>query len=58
MRMFAEVWEEVSEYMFRGESHPIVKIGTKEDWPVLGDLLKRRSELLAQFAEDDSVWEE
>jgi hypothetical protein len=58
MRMFAEVWGEVSGHMLRGESHPTVKIGTKEDWPVLGDLLKRRSELLTQFAEDNSAWEE
>lgn len=58
MRMFAEVWAEVSGFILRGESHPTAKIGRQEDWPVLGDLLKRRSELLVQFAEDDSVWEE
>jgi hypothetical protein len=58
MRIFSEVWGEVSGYMLRGEHHPTIRIGKEEDWPVLGDLLKRRSELLAQFADDDSAWEE
>jgi hypothetical protein len=44
--------------MFRGVAHPSIKIGAPEDWPVLGDLLKRRSELLAGFAEDAPLWEE
>jgi hypothetical protein len=58
IRSFAVVWAEVSGYMLRGESHPSIKIGCPDDWPMLGDLLKRRSELLAQFAEDESIWEE
>ncbi|QWV94297.1 DUF4826 family protein [Geomonas oryzisoli] len=58
MRVFAKVWAEVSGGMLRGESHPTIKIGNPENWPELGNLLKRRSDLLAQFAEDDSVWEE
>jgi len=58
MRTFAEAWGEVSECMLRGEPHPTIEIGAPSDWPMLGDLLKRRSELLAQFSEDDSIWEE
>src|SRR6185369_5787854 len=58
IRTFAAVWAEVAGYMLRGEPHPAIKIGNPEDWPVLGDLLKRRWELLAQFAEDESIWED
>lgn len=58
LRLFSEVWAEVSGFMLRGESHPTIKIGTPEDWPKLANLLKRRAYLLAQFAEDDAVWEE
>lgn len=58
MRAFAEIWGEVSEYLLRGEPHPTIEIGTPSDWPLLGDLLKRRSRLLAQFSKDDSAWVE
>jgi Domain of unknown function (DUF4826) len=57
MQHFACQWAEVSSYMLRGEPHPETIIGTPDQWPELGELLKRRSELLAQFADDDSLWE-
>ncbi len=53
---FARHWAEVSSFMLRGEQHPETAIGTPDQWPELGDLLKRRSELLAQFADDDTFW--
>lgn len=58
MRQFVKNWAEVSDYMLRGESHPSITIGKPSDWPLLGDLLKRRSELLAKFSEDNSIWVE
>ncbi len=57
IRAFATTWAEVSAYMLRGEPHPTITIGSPADWPVLGDLLKKRAELLSQFAEDGSIWE-
>lgn len=58
MRHFAQHWAEVSSYMLRGEPHPHTTIGTPDRWPELGDLLRRRAELLLQFANDDSTWNE
>ena len=53
---FARHWSEISAAMLRGEAHPEVTIGTPDEWPHLGDLLQRRSQILAQFAEDENVW--
>jgi len=58
IRVFAEIWAEVAGHMLQGEPHASIKIGTPEYWPMLSELLKRRSELLVQFAEDDSIWED
>jgi len=55
MREFAKRWFEVSEYMLRGEEHPIVKIGNAENRRELGDLLCRRAKLLKEWAEDDNM---
>ena len=56
MRHFARQWAEVSSYMLRGEPHPETTIGTPDQWPELGDLLRRRSQILQQWADDDSIW--
>lgn len=55
-RHFAREWARVASSMLRGEEPPETVIGTAEQWPDLGDLLKRRCELLRQFAEDDAIW--
>jgi Domain of unknown function (DUF4826) len=56
LRHFARQWAEVSSSMLRGQEHPDTVIGTPDQWPELGDLLKRRSALLRRFADDDSIW--
>lgn len=58
IRAFGERWDEVAAHMLRGEPHPAMTIGAPEDWPELGDLLKRRAELLKSFADDGSIWED
>jgi len=58
LKAFAKTWNEVSGCMLRGESHPTITIGAPEDWPRLGDLLKKRAESLSLFTGDDSLWEE
>jgi hypothetical protein len=44
--------------MLRGEEHPDVKIGTPDQSPELGDLLRRRAQVLQMYADDDDIWEE
>jgi len=53
---FADLWKEVAEYMHKGLAHPDMSIGPSEQNPELTSLLEKRSYLLRQFAEDDSVW--
>ncbi|HAK59485.1 MAG TPA: hypothetical protein DCO77_03750 [Nitrospiraceae bacterium] len=58
MHSIAERWREISGYMSRGEKHPTVNVGTPDSWPELGPLLKARAKLLAELADDDTVWKE
>jgi hypothetical protein len=53
---FSETWREVAEYMQKGLPHPHITIGPSEQDPELASLLQKRSNVLRQFAEDDSVW--
>jgi hypothetical protein len=54
---FADVWQELSSYMERGEPHPSTIIGSPEDWPKLAPLLRTRANILHEWAEDDTMWE-
>jgi len=56
MKALARRWTEVSAFMLRGEKHPTCNIGTPDQWPELGDLLRRRAELIRDFAENDELW--
>ena len=53
---FAERWQEVADYMSRGQSHPTIRIGSGEHAEELAPLLEARAELLHRFAADDSYW--
>lgn len=57
MRSIASRWTDLSESMERGEQHPEAIIGTPAVWPELAPLLRARAGLLAQFADDDSLWD-
>jgi len=56
--VFSCNWAEASKYMLQGKEHPSIKIGPPEKWSELGDLLKRRSETLKQWADDEELWED
>lgn len=56
MRLFASRWAAISTDMLRGEAHSGFVIGTADQRPHLGALLHRRAQLLGQWADDDSVW--
>ena len=43
LRAISRSWFEVSDFMLRGEQHPTIKIGPPDQWPILGDLLRRRA---------------
>ena len=43
--------------MLRGEEHPHTKIGTPDQWPELGDLLRSRADVLQYYADDDENWD-
>jgi hypothetical protein len=58
IRSFSKRWEEVSDYMLRGDSHPTIKIGSPDSWSELGPHLKSRADILWKWAEDDSIWSE
>jgi hypothetical protein len=51
-------WREVAGYMAGGVQHPTIQIGSPEDWPALGELLRGRAEALLEWADDESVWQE
>jgi hypothetical protein len=58
LRAFARHWRELSNYMLRGEEHPDVRIGTPDQWPKLGKLLRGRARVLQLCADDDEIWEQ
>jgi len=53
---FAGRWRDVSSYMLRGERHPTVNIGPPEHRAALGDLLRRRAQIIEEWTNDDSMW--
>ena len=58
LRHFSAEWVSVAESMRRGEDHPRTKIGAPELWSTMAPLLEKRAQLLREYADDDSLWEE
>jgi hypothetical protein len=58
LRAFARKWREVSEYMLLGKEHPQIRIGRADQRLELGDLLRRRAQILQSCADDDAIWDE
>jgi hypothetical protein len=57
LRAFARHWQDWSAQMLRGETHPDYRLTAGQESPELGDLLRRRAELLAKFVDDEEVWD-
>jgi hypothetical protein len=51
-------WYEVANCIQKGEPHPTVEIGKREEWPTLAPLLQSRAEILDDWAKDETLWEE
>lgn len=57
LRCISIRWLEGADHMLRGESPPGFNIGTPEQWPLLGELLRKRAMVIQEFAEDESLWQ-
>jgi hypothetical protein len=57
LREFAQRWREVSDYMIRGEAHPDVRIGSPNEWPWLGPLLRERADNLQRYVDEADIWQ-
>ena len=58
LRHFSAEWSSVAESMRRGEEHPRTKMGNPSLWPTMVPLLEMRAQILKDYADDDSLWEE
>jgi hypothetical protein len=58
LRGIARQWREAARYMLQGRPHPDYQIGTPEDWPELGDLLRRRARIIQSWVDDATLWSE
>jgi len=59
MRAFSARWERLGGEMMAGQEDPELQIGRPEDKAEqrkLGDLLLQRARILAEWAEDESLW--
>jgi len=58
MRAIADRWNKLVPFLERGEEHPEWTVGTPERRAELAPLLGARGKLLAEWADDDSMWVE
>jgi hypothetical protein len=59
VRAFAKRWVDVSQHLLKGQQHPTIRIGGAEDsnqLRELGDLLRRRADLLLKWSADKTLW--
>ncbi|MDP8983159.1 MAG: DUF4826 family protein [Acidobacteriota bacterium] len=56
LRAIAAHWVKASEAMLSGKRYSDYSIGDPEQWPELGDLLKRRALIIQRFADDEMLW--
>jgi hypothetical protein len=57
LRYFSSQWRAISDAMVAGVPRDDYMIGSAEDWPELGPLLRSRAILLLKFADDDGLWD-
>lgn len=56
LNAFSRRWREVATYMVRGEEHPTIKVGNRQNDPELGDLLMRRAQIIDEWVQDANMW--
>ncbi len=58
LRLVSRHWRAASDAMESGAPPAELIIGARKDWPRIIPLLRRRAEILEDWAEDDDAWEE
>lgn len=58
VQAIASLWRDAAQYMSRGERHPTFRIGLGQQDEELGPMLASRAELLLEWVDDASIWEE
>ena len=53
---FAERWRVVAGYLSQGKEHPTIHLGAPQDRPGLAPMLRRRADILHEWAAKDEVW--
>jgi hypothetical protein len=53
---FAERWRVVAGYLSQGKEHPTIHVGAPQDRPGLAPMLRRRADILHEWAPKDDVW--
>jgi Domain of unknown function (DUF4826) len=56
LHAFAGHWVKAANAMLDGKKYADYSIGTPEQWPELGKLLKRRARVIRRFAADETLW--
>jgi hypothetical protein len=56
LKAFATRWQEVAEYMLRGEQHPTITLGNAQGLRELGELLLRRAQIIDGWVADTRMW--
>jgi len=58
LRVVSQRWRAATEAMEHGNPSAELTIGSPKDWPRLIPMLRRRADILEDWADDDAAWEE
>jgi hypothetical protein len=53
---FAERWRVVAGYLSEGREHPTIQVGAPQDRAGLAPMLRRRADILHEWASEDEHW--
>ena len=53
---FAERWRVVAGYLSEGKEHPTIHLGAPQDRAGLAPMLRRRADILSEWASEDEHW--
>lgn len=56
LREFGRRWDEVAEFMAKGQAHPTITIGPSQEAVELAPLLRARASILAGWVDEEELW--